>query len=123
MLYFNAKSGTTIFPALRPGPDVQQKEIISSFWGFFSDASSALRAPGVTEYSISKDSYRFFARFTLSFHFLLWFDLLKQCNGFVRTEGVHKLFIMLTGDTPSADVSQIAAEILKNVKTQSAQYI
>ncbi|KAJ3194590.1 hypothetical protein HK101_002347 [Irineochytrium annulatum] len=41
MLYHNIKTGSTIFPQLRPGPDVQQREIMSSFWGFFCDAVMA----------------------------------------------------------------------------------
>ncbi|KAJ3035112.1 hypothetical protein HDV00_004334 [Rhizophlyctis rosea] len=40
MLYHNIKTGNTIFPQLRPGPEVQQREILSSFWSFFSDARS-----------------------------------------------------------------------------------
>ncbi|TPX51606.1 hypothetical protein SeLEV6574_g00178 [Synchytrium endobioticum] len=38
MLYHNIKTGTSIFPQLRPGPEVQQKEIMNSFWTFFSEA-------------------------------------------------------------------------------------
>lgn len=38
MLYHNVKSGNTIFPQLRPSPEVQQKEILSNFWFFFSEA-------------------------------------------------------------------------------------
>ncbi|KAJ1562613.1 hypothetical protein HK096_006973 [Nowakowskiella sp. JEL0078] len=38
MLYHNIKTGCTIFPQLRPGPEVQQNEILQSFWGFFCDA-------------------------------------------------------------------------------------
>ncbi|KAJ3110017.1 hypothetical protein HK100_003176 [Physocladia obscura] len=63
MLYHNIQTGHTIFPQLRPGPDVQQKEILRSFWGFFYNASSTLRIPGVSEFSITRDQYRFYARF------------------------------------------------------------
>jgi hypothetical protein len=38
MLYHNIKSGNTVFPQLRPGPEVQQKEILSTFWNFFAEA-------------------------------------------------------------------------------------
>ncbi|KAI8925798.1 hypothetical protein BC831DRAFT_459476 [Entophlyctis helioformis] len=94
MLYYNIKSGATVFPALRPGPEVQQKEILDAFWGFFSDASTALRIPGVTEFSICRDSYRFHA----------------------KAEGIHKLYVLLANDSSSMDPPSIVAEILKNVR-------
>ncbi|KAI9102819.1 hypothetical protein DFS34DRAFT_610651 [Phlyctochytrium arcticum] len=95
MLYHNIKTGCTIFPQLRPGPEVQQKEILSSFWGFFSDASASLRVPGVTEFSIIRDQYRFFA----------------------KSEGVHKLYILLATDSVSSEaVPSIAADVLKNLR-------
>ncbi|KAI8803458.1 hypothetical protein BJ742DRAFT_683162 [Cladochytrium replicatum] len=72
MLYHNIRTGCTIFPQLRPGPDVQQKEIMSSFWAFFSDASYCLKVPGTTECSTTRDQYTFYA----------------------RSEGVHKLFVL-----------------------------
>jgi len=92
MLYHNIKTGNTIFPQLRPSPEVQQKEILNNFWSFFSEASASLRQPGMTEYSVSKDMYRFYA----------------------RSEGVHKLFLLLSSDAVSPD--QIASEILKNLR-------
>ncbi|KAJ3300330.1 hypothetical protein HK104_001748 [Borealophlyctis nickersoniae] len=95
MLYHNIKTGCTIFPQLRPGPDVQQKEILSSFWGFFSDASANLKIPGVTEFSISRDQYRFYA----------------------RSEGVHKLYILLaTESVASESVPSIASDVLRNLR-------
>ncbi|KAJ3005885.1 UNVERIFIED_CONTAM: hypothetical protein HDU68_004361, partial [Siphonaria sp. JEL0065] len=95
MLYHNIQTGNTIFPQLRPGPDVQQKEILSSFWGFFYNASSTLKIPGVSEFSIAKDQYRFYA----------------------RSEGVHKLYVLFSTDAVSAEsVPSIAGEILKNVR-------
>eukprot|EP00842_Homolaphlyctis_polyrhiza_P004704 jgi/Hompol1/5234/HPOL_004264-RA len=97
MLYSNIKTGLTIFPALRPGPDVQQKEILGAFWAFFSDASTALRISGVTEFSMCRDSYRFYA----------------------RCEGIHKLFVLLTNDSSSVDAPSIAADILKIIRNIS----
>ncbi len=58
MLYHNTKSGQTLFPQLRPGPEVQQKEILDSFWSFFS---SSLQISGLNQFSICKDQYRFYA--------------------------------------------------------------
>ncbi|KAI8618393.1 hypothetical protein BC830DRAFT_1226878 [Chytriomyces sp. MP71] len=72
MLYHNIQTGHTVFPQLRPGPDVQQKEILGTFWGFFYNASSTLKIPGVSEFSITRDQYRFYA----------------------RSEGVHKLYVL-----------------------------
>lgn len=57
MLYHNIKTGQTIFPLLRPGPDIQQKEIMDSFWSFFS---SNLQVPGLNQFSLCKDQYRFY---------------------------------------------------------------
>ncbi|KAJ3350792.1 hypothetical protein HDU83_009421 [Entophlyctis luteolus] len=62
MLYHNIQTGWTIFPQLRPGPDVQQKEVLHTFWSFFYNASSSLKIPGVVEFGVTKDQYRFFAR-------------------------------------------------------------
>ncbi|KAI9006127.1 hypothetical protein BC832DRAFT_620970 [Gaertneriomyces semiglobifer] len=96
MLYHNIKSGCTIFPQLRPGPDVQQKEILTSFWGFFSEASASLRVPGVTEFSTTRDQYRFYA----------------------RSEGVHKLYILMAADSVSSEVvPSIASDVLRNIRT------
>ncbi|KAI9339442.1 hypothetical protein DFJ73DRAFT_846630 [Zopfochytrium polystomum] len=96
LLYHNIKTGSTILPQLRPGPEVQQKEIMSSFWSFFSDASASLRTPGVTEFSICQDQYRFHA----------------------RSEGVHKLFVLMSTEAVTSEqVPSIMADILKNVRT------
>jgi len=35
LLYVNIKTGNTIFPQIRPGPEIQQKEIINIFWDFY----------------------------------------------------------------------------------------
>ncbi|KAJ3050026.1 hypothetical protein HK097_008992 [Rhizophlyctis rosea] len=100
MLYHNIKTGNTIFPQLRPGPEVQQREILSSFWAFFSDASAALRIPGVTEYSVSRDQYRFYA----------------------RSEGVHKLYMLLaTASVPPESVPSISSDVLRNLRSVNAQ--
>ncbi|KAI8593462.1 hypothetical protein BDZ88DRAFT_474603 [Geranomyces variabilis] len=96
MLYHNIKTGCTIFPQLRPGPEVQQKEILSSFWGLFSDASASLRVPGVTEFAITRDQYRFYA----------------------KSEGVHKLFILMATDSVSSEaVPSIASDVLRNLRS------
>ncbi|KAJ3245375.1 hypothetical protein HDU78_009475 [Chytriomyces hyalinus] len=95
MLYHNIQTGHTIFPQLRPGPDVQQKEILNTFWAFFYNASSTLKIPGVAEFSITRDQYRFYA----------------------RLDGVHKLYILFATDAVSSDsVPSIASETLKNVR-------
>ncbi|KXS20876.1 hypothetical protein M427DRAFT_93983, partial [Gonapodya prolifera JEL478] len=62
MLYHNIKTGHVIFPQLRPAPEVQQREILNSFWAFFGDASAAMRIPGMTEFSLHRDQYRFYSR-------------------------------------------------------------
>ncbi|KAL2917294.1 hypothetical protein HK105_202958 [Polyrhizophydium stewartii] len=95
MLYSNIKTGATVFPALRPGPEVQQREILDAFWCFFSDASTALRTPGVTEFAMCRDAYRFYA----------------------KSEGIHKLYVLLSSDTQLADIPTIAADILKNIRS------
>ncbi|KAJ3410574.1 hypothetical protein HDV05_003642 [Chytridiales sp. JEL 0842] len=98
MLYHNIKTGCTIFPQLRPGPEVQQKEILSTFWNFFCEGSTSLKTPGVTEFSTCRDQYRFYA----------------------RSEGVHKLYILLATESVSSEaVPSIATETLKNLKTFS----
>ncbi|KAK5667362.1 hypothetical protein QVD99_005968 [Batrachochytrium dendrobatidis] len=94
MLYNNTKTGATLFPELRPGPEVQQKEILNAFWTLFSDASNALRVSGVTEFSICKELYRFYA----------------------RCEGIHKLYVLFSSETSFMDVPNAATEILKNIK-------
>ncbi|KAJ3219111.1 hypothetical protein HK099_004824, partial [Clydaea vesicula] len=92
MLYHNIKTGNTIFPQLRPSPEIQQREILQTFWNFFSDASASLRVPGVTEFSVSKDLYKFYA----------------------RSEGVHKLYLLLAND--SVSMENVAMDVLKNLK-------
>ncbi|TPX34190.1 hypothetical protein SmJEL517_g03057 [Synchytrium microbalum] len=93
MLYHNIKTGTSIFPQLRPGPEVQQKEIMNSFWTFFSEAVSNLSVAGVTEWSISRDQYRFYA----------------------RSEGIHKLYVLFTAESMSAPSANVASEILQSI--------
>ena len=94
MLYTNIKTGLTIFPQLRPGPDVQLKEILAAFWRFFNDSSAALKIPGVSEFALTHDPYRFYA----------------------RADGVHKLFLLMSSEAVSMDaVSITASEVLKNV--------
>jgi hypothetical protein len=63
MLYQNLKNGNVIFPSLRAGPETQHKELLNNFWTIFADANYALRIPGVTEFCLVKDSYRFYAKF------------------------------------------------------------
>lgn len=92
MLYQNVKTGNTVFPQLRPGPEVQQKDILNTFWSFFSEASEALNHPGVYEYSVGRDIYRFFA----------------------RSEGIHKLYLLLSADCGPCDI--VAQDILKSLK-------
>ncbi|KAJ1334444.1 hypothetical protein BSLG_007599 [Batrachochytrium salamandrivorans] len=94
MLYTNSKTGATLFPELRPGPDIQHKELMEAFWGFFSNASTALCIPGVTEFSICRDLYRFYA----------------------KCEGIHKLYVLFSSETSFTDAPVLASDILKNVK-------
>ena len=96
MLYHNVKTGTTLFPNLRAGAEVQQRELLDVFWGFFSDANTALRIPGVAEYSIVKDGYRFYA----------------------KSETVHKLYLLLGNESLAESPAVIANEVLKNIKQQ-----
>jgi hypothetical protein len=63
LLYHNLKTGITIFPSLRAAPETQQTELINTFWTFFSDAGLSLRLPGVQEFSVVKDRYRFYAMY------------------------------------------------------------
>ncbi|KAJ3121301.1 hypothetical protein HK098_003790 [Nowakowskiella sp. JEL0407] len=92
LLYHNIKTGTTIFPQLRPGPEVQQTEMMQTFWGFFCDANTALRIPGVSEFGITRDQYRFY----------------------VRSEGVHKLYMLFATESVSSEsVAAIATDVLK----------
>jgi hypothetical protein len=72
MLYHNIKSGYAVFPQLRPGPELQQKEILNTFWWFYSEAGPTVNTPGVSEYSITRDHYRFV----------------------VRMDGVHHLYVL-----------------------------
>ena len=57
MLYHNIKTGVTIFPQLRPGPEIQQREILETFWTFFS-----LQVSGLHSFCASRDQYRFYSR-------------------------------------------------------------
>lgn len=95
MLYHNIKTGCTVFPQLRPGPDVQQKDIMHSFWNFFCEASGNMKIPGITEFSISRDQHKFYA----------------------RSEGVHLLYVLYAAESVGSNsVAQISSEILKNIK-------
>ena len=38
MLYFNSKTGISVFPQLRPGPEAQQAELLDTFWLLFAEA-------------------------------------------------------------------------------------
>ncbi|KAJ3314910.1 hypothetical protein HDV04_005331 [Boothiomyces sp. JEL0838] len=98
MLYHNIKTGYTLFPALRPGPDIQLQQITSEFWSMYSEASVYLNLPGVTEFSIVRDSFQFYA----------------------KAEGVHKIFLLLAQESVSTNVSSIASEVLRNIKNQIA---
>jgi hypothetical protein len=82
----------SLFPQLRPGPDIQQREILNAFWSFFSDASAILRSPGVKEYTIGRDMYKFYA----------------------RGEGVHRIYLLLTLDAGQPDL--VANEVLKSIR-------
>ncbi|RKO92006.1 hypothetical protein BDK51DRAFT_26666 [Blyttiomyces helicus] len=90
MLYHNIKTGCTIFPQLRPGPDVQQKEIMASFWTLFSEATKSA-ADGSDVAAIQ------------------------------RSEGVHKLYILLATESVSSEsIPSIAMDILRNARALSA---
>lgn len=108
MLYHNIKTEVTIFPNLRPGPESQHQDILNEFWGFYSDArwflltSAKLSLPGITEFSIIKDSYRFYAKF-----FLL-----------TRSEGIHRIYLLLANESLTTGPTQVASEILRNLRSQ-----
>ena len=38
MLYVNSRTGRILFPQLRPGPEIQQQEIMDAFWWFYNEA-------------------------------------------------------------------------------------
>ncbi|KAJ3101673.1 hypothetical protein HDU97_001214 [Phlyctochytrium planicorne] len=98
MLYHNIKTGSTIFPQLRPGPEVQQREILNSFWNFFCEGYASLKVPGVNEFSTSRDHYRFYA----------------------RSEGVHRLYLLLASESVNFEtIPAIANDTLKNLRTFS----
>ncbi|KAI8897677.1 hypothetical protein BC833DRAFT_592690 [Globomyces pollinis-pini] len=94
LLYHNIKTGNTLFPTLRPGPELQQQEILKEFWTSFAEASIHLKSPGVKEFSIVRDSYRFFA----------------------KSEGIHKIYLLLANESISTDGNQIAMDVLRSVR-------
>ncbi|KAJ3275437.1 hypothetical protein HDV01_000264 [Terramyces sp. JEL0728] len=96
LLYHNIKTGYTLFPALRPGPEIQLQQISHEFWSMYSEASVYLNLPGVTEFSIVRDSFQFYA----------------------KSEGIHKIFLLLAQESVSTNVSTIANEVLRNIKNQ-----
>ncbi|KAI8907174.1 hypothetical protein EDD86DRAFT_208924 [Gorgonomyces haynaldii] len=99
MLYHNMRTGITVFPQLRAGPESQQRELIEIFWSLYSEVSAAMRVPGVTEFSIVKDSYRFYC----------------------KSETVHKLYLLLGNESLTEHPSVIANDVLKHVKSQENQ--
>ncbi|KAL7753618.1 Vacuolar protein sorting-associated protein 52 [Sorochytrium milnesiophthora] len=99
MLYINRKTGLTLFPQPRPGPDTQVKDIIEAFWRLLYDACAALQIPGVTEYSLTKDMFRYHA----------------------RSDGVHTLYVLFSAQSISSEqLPSTAAEILRNITTRYA---
>lgn len=95
LLYVNIKTGNTIFPQLRPGPEIQQREIINIFWNFYYQTCSFIKIPGVNEISINKDQYRFYA----------------------KTESVHRIFILYSSEfIKPENIVTTTNEILRNIK-------
>ncbi|ORY37531.1 hypothetical protein LY90DRAFT_672795 [Neocallimastix californiae] len=95
LLYVNIKTGNTIFPQIRPGPEIQQKEIINIFWDFYYQTCSLIKIPGVNEISINKDQYRFYA----------------------KTENVHRIFILFSSEfIKPENIISTTNEILRNIK-------
>ncbi|ORX56061.1 hypothetical protein BCR36DRAFT_346632 [Piromyces finnis] len=95
LLYINIKTGNTIFPKLRPGPEIQQREIINIFWNFYHQTCSLIKIPGVNEISITKDQYRFYA----------------------KTENMHRIFILFSSEyIKPENIDTATNEILRNIK-------
>lgn len=62
LFYQNIKTGLTLFPSLRPGPEIQQKEIMEAFYSFFCGHMSL---PGTSSYTVTKDGYRYYGLYVL----------------------------------------------------------
>eukprot|EP01137_Pigoraptor_chileana_P000237 Opistho-2@36072 len=61
-VYHNIRTGVTVAPELRPGPDVEKKLTLRAFWRCFADASPLLAEGGITDFGLTRDGYRFIAR-------------------------------------------------------------
>jgi hypothetical protein len=57
LFYQNLKTGLTLFPTLRPGPEIQQKEIMEQFYNFFYGHMSLSET---TSFTATKDGYRYY---------------------------------------------------------------
>lgn len=107
LLYHNMKSRYTIFPNLRPASDSQQKEILDEFWTYYGDAIVHINSNGIQEYTVTRDSYRFYCKYVFLFFMI---------NGIGRSEGIHRIYLLLSNDALISEPSQIAADALKNIK-------
>ncbi|ORZ37764.1 hypothetical protein BCR44DRAFT_1429910 [Catenaria anguillulae PL171] len=61
-LHLHIKSGTVTFPHPRPLPEVQTRELYSTFWALFGEAKAAFATPGTREVTYAREVYRFHAR-------------------------------------------------------------
>lgn len=95
LFYHNVKTGHTISPQLRYCSEIQHQEITGVFWSCFCEASRFLAVPGIKEFSLIKDQYRFYA----------------------RSESIHRIYLLLANDSISAEsVPAISNEVLRNLK-------
>ncbi|KAI9183264.1 hypothetical protein H9P43_004181 [Blastocladiella emersonii ATCC 22665] len=61
-LHLHVKTGTVTFPQPRPLPEVQTRELYSTFWALFGEAKAAFHVPGTREVTFAREAYRFHAR-------------------------------------------------------------
>eukprot|EP00128_Syssomonas_multiformis_P010918 Colp12_sorted_trinity150504_noHs@27307 len=92
-VYFNQRTGVVVAPQLRPGPAVEQKQAAAAFWWFFAHASSLLSSSGLSDLSMTRDGFRFYA----------------------RSDGVHQMFVLFSEQVKSEQTEELAARIQHKV--------
>lgn len=97
LLYHNVKTGLTLMPTLRPGPEAQNVEIMRGLMSCINECSPHLAVPGTSDWLVYRRQHLYFA----------------------RTDGVDRLFILisLTNGTMSVDdVFKKADDIIKSIR-------
>lgn len=87
-----------MFPSLRPGPEIQQKEIMQAFYNFFCGQMSL---SGTSSYTVTKDGYRYYALYFLVSYF--------------RSSGVDRLHLLFPETVPLESLELKSLEILKGI--------